>query len=90
MRKPHCGLLFTEIVLTFHSEAVSLFIICHVLKYSAIIYNRCLLAPWLDEFVFVDRKKKSITRATIVLTYQNIRKMEGLKRVNDLCIGEKG
>lgn len=55
MRKPHCGLLFTEIVLIFHSEAVSLFIICHVLKYSAIIYNRCLLAPWLDEFVFVGR-----------------------------------
>lgn len=34
--------------------------------------------------IFVDRKKKSITRATVVLAYQNMRQAEEIKRAKEL------
>ena len=34
--------------------------------------------------IFVDRKKKSITRSTVVLAYQNMRQLEEIRRAKDL------
>lgn len=34
--------------------------------------------------IFVDRKKKSITRSTVVLAYQNMRQIEEIRRAKDL------
>lgn len=36
--------------------------------------------------IFADRKKKSITRATVVLAYQNMRQAEEIKRAKELGI----